>query len=155
MDKKVFNWLGLSIILTAFLISIITVIISIEIMLKTNNPLSGLIMGLGIVFMLISVARTSVWYDFGMKKLLPYKETFATVMNNDIAHYYRYNYKRHTIISQKTRYFLLFETNTGRNLLLSVPHEIYLSCRAGTSGYLTYQEQGKHKFFVSFKKSGN
>ena len=90
-----------------------------------------------------------VWYDWALGKILPYQKTYATVIHPDISvsRVFRKGGTRTNV-----RYFVTFELSSGERLVFKVSENVYYTLLRGERGTLTYKAQGKHTYFIGFKR---
>ena len=152
MEKK-FNWLGWLLILIFAILDTLLFIVGILVWNNSYNSqdLSVFIVSSSLVFLVVGAALMPRWYHWGLGKLLPIQKCTATVFHRETV-------VRHTqdatgpelTISAK---FITFVLTNSNRIVFKVPVEKYYTILMGESGLLTYKQQGKHTYFISFERN--
>ena len=132
MEKK-FNWLGWLIILILAILDTLLFIVGIVLM-NNSNDISTFIIACGAAVMAIGAGLTPRFYDWTLGILLPIQKCTATVVWLEDS-------------------YITFDLTNGDRIAFEVTVEKYHAIFIGESGLLTYKQQGKHTYFISFERN--
>ena len=149
MEKK-FNWLGWLLILIFAILDTLLFIVGIVVG-NNSNDIGTFIIACSVSVVLIGAGLIPRFYNWTLGKLLPIQKCTATVFHRETV-------VRHTqdatgpelTISAK---FITFVLTNGNRIVFKVPVEKYYTIFIGESGLLTYKQQGKHTYFISFERN--
>ena len=132
MEKK-FNWLGWLIILILAILDTLLFIVGIVVW-NNSNDIGILIIACSTAVMAIGAGLTPRFYDWTLGILLPIQKCTATVVWLEDS-------------------YITFDLTNGDRIAFKVPVKKYYTILIGESGLLTYKQQGKHTYFISFERN--
>ena len=150
MEKK-FNWL-------AWLINVLYVLLFLSMCyLGTYYQEIGHIQGRNISFSVATLmfisgfAMLPFLYHWTLGKLLPIQKSNAIVVMKEtsISHVYDSEGATRTFVKK----FITFDLANGDRIAFRVRLNIFNKILIGESGLLTYKQQGKHTYFISFERN--
>ena len=90
-------------------------------------------------------------YHWTLGKLLPIQKSNAIVVMKEtsISHVYDSEGATRTFVKK----FITFDLANGDRIAFRVRLNIFNKILIGESGLLTYKQQGKHAYFISFERN--
>ena len=151
MEKK-FNWLGWLLILIFAILDTLLFIVGIALM---NNSYISQVFGVfivssSLVLVIVGAALMPVWYHWGLGKLLPVRKCTATVVMRETS--VNRTLDANGLETTNVKKFITFDLSNGDRIAFKVPVKKYYTILIGESGLLTYKQQGKHTYFISFER---
>ena len=134
MEKK-FNWLGWLLILIFVIMDTLLFIVGIVLMNNSYNSqeFGVFIVSSSLVLVIVGAALMPRWYRWGLGKLLPIQKCTATVVWLEDS-------------------YITLDLSNGDRIAFKVPLKKYHAILMGESGLLTWKQQGKHTYFISFER---
>ena len=151
MEKK-FNWLGWLIILIFAILDTLLFIVGIVLMNNSYNSqeFGVFIVSSSLVLVIVGAALMPVWYHWGLGKLLPVRKCTATVVMRETS--VNRTLDANGLETTNVKKFITFDLSNGDRIAFKVPVKKYYTILIGESGLLTYKQQGKHTYFISFER---
>ena len=152
MEKK-FNWLGWLIILIFAILDTLLFIVGIVLMNNSYNSqeFGVFIVSSSLVLVIVGAALMPVWYHWGLGKLLPVRKCTATVVMRETS--VNRTLDANGLETTNVKKFITFDLSNGDRIAFKVPVKKYYTILIGESGLLTYKQQGKHTYFISFERN--
>ena len=152
MEKK-FNWLGWLIILIFAILDTLLFIVGIVLMNNSYNSqeFGVFIVSSSLVLVIVGAALMPVWYHWGLGKLLPVRKCTATVVMRETS--VNRTLDANGLETTNVKKFITFDLSNGDRIAFEVTAEKYHAIFIGESGLLTYKQQGKHTYFISFERN--
>ena len=147
--KKVFNWLGWLIVGLFVFFDLLLFFIGV-ILMKNGNEFGVYTISCSLILVIVGAALLPIWYNWALGKLLPIQQDMATVIlkETSVSHSQDATGPELTIIKK----FITFELLNGDRLCFKIAIDKYYTILIGECGTLTYKMQGKHTYFIDFKK---
>ncbi len=151
MEKK-FNWLGWLVILIFVIMDTLLFIVGIALMNNSYNSqeFGVFIVSSSLVLVIVGAALMPVWYHWGLGKLLPVRKCTATVVMRETS--VNRTLDANGLETTNVKKFITFDLSNGDRIAFKVPVKKYYTILIGESGLLTYKQQGKHTYFISFER---
>ena len=151
MEKK-FNWLGWLVILIFVIMDTLLFIVGIALMNNSYNSqeFGVFIVSSSLVLVIVGAALMPVWYHWGLGKLLPVRKCTATVVMRETS--VNRTLDANGLETTNVKKFITFDLSNGDRIAFRVPLNIFNKILMGESGLLTYKQQGKHTYFISFER---
>ena len=151
MEKK-FNWLGWLVILIFVIMDTLLFIVGIALMNNSYNSqeFGVFIVSSSLVLVIVGAALMPVWYHWGLGKLLPVRKCTATVVMRETS--VNRTLDANGLETTNVKKFITFDLSNGDRIAFKVPLKKYHAILMGESGLLTYKQQGKHTYFISFER---
>ena len=148
--KKVFNWLGIVIIVVYILLVIFGFIFGRQLDANNNIAIRNIIYSFTALLIIAAFALFPFFYDWSLGKLLPcYKsEAILVFKQTSVSHWQEPNGADFTT----NHYNIAFDLADGSRRVFKVNEKQWNMLLQGEQGILTYKEQGKHTYFIDFKK---
>ena len=150
MEKK-FNWLG-------WLVNALYVLLFLSMCyLGTYYQEIGHIQGRNISFSVATLmfisgfAMLPIWYNWSLGKLLPIQKSNAIVVMKETS--VKRTLNGNGLETTNVKKFITFDLSNGDRIAFKVPVKKYYTILIGESGLLTYKQQGKHTYFISFERN--
>ena len=152
MEKK-FNWLGWLVILIFVIMDTLLFIVGIALMNNSYNSqeFGVFIVSSSLVLVIVGAALMPVWYHWGLGKLLPVRKCTATVVMRETS--VNRTLDANGLETTNVKKFITFDLSNGDRIAFKVPVKKYYTILIGESGLLTYKQQGKHTYFISFERN--
>ena len=152
MEKK-FNWLGWLVILIFVIMDTLLFIVGIALMNNSYNSqeFGVFIVSSSLVLVIVGAALMPVWYHWGLGKLLPVRKCTATVVMRETS--VNRTLDANGLETTNVKKFITFDLSNGDRIAFKVPVKKYYTILMGESGLLTYKQQGKHTYFISFERN--
>lgn len=151
MEKK-FNWLGWLVILIFVIMDTLLFIVGIALMNSSYNSqeFGVFIVSSSLVLVIVGAALMPVWYHWGLGKLLPVRKCTATVVMRETS--VNRTLDANGLETTNVKKFITFDLSNGDRIAFRVRLNIFNKILMGESGLLTYKQQGKHTYFISFER---